>query len=348
MRPAFLVLLFLLSGSHCRAQLANPAREWSLGLGYGGIIAHNQVVKHLAQSHPFQLNLDFLQQEQGGSSCNRYGMALHYIDYQSGKLGKSLASLLFFEPRLSKNLYLRIGSGVGWNSRPFHLETNPGNNMMGSAFAGAMQGRILLNSEIKKSLRFKFGLGITHFSNGSYSLPNMGINHFYLFSSLGFLQPQPALAGSDLINQRKGLVAGFSVSASLVERFPLSGKKYPVWQLQTRLGFQNKRRSVFSTGLDLMYNAALASRIKEFPEEGTSVLMTGIPLSHSWRILPSWSILTEAGIYLFRHNRLYPALYQRYGFRYQLSGGISAGLLLKTHLAKAECLEINLSYFLLK
>ena len=151
MRPAFWFLLFLFTGSRCPAQETNSAREWSLGFGYGGIIAHNQLVKHLAQSHPYQLNMDFLQQQQGGSSQNRCGMALHFIDYQSNQLGKSLAGLLFFEPRLGRNMYLRIGSGIGWNSRPFHLDSNPANNMLGSAFSGVMQGRLLLSSEIKKS-----------------------------------------------------------------------------------------------------------------------------------------------------------------------------------------------------
>ena len=346
MRSLLFCILFCLSVRASFSQDLNSRNEWAAGFGFGGILAHNGLVRHLAQSHPFQLNLEFLQSRQFENHLlpNRHGIALHYLDYRSERLGKSLAALVFTEPAISRHISFRIGSGIAWNSRPFQVPDNPANNMLGSAFSGAMQGRIMLNRDLK-SLRLKLGIGITHFSNGAFSLPNMGINHFYLYSSLGWLRASSRPAGPDNFTQQQGLIFGISGSASLTERYPLTGKKYPVWQLQLRAGFRNRKKSTFTAGLDVMYNSALASRIREFPQEGSSVLMTGIPLGHSWQVHPSWSILTEAGIYLVRRNRLYPAIYQRYGFRHHFKNGLAAGLLLKTHAARAECLEFNLSYW---
>jgi hypothetical protein len=327
-------------------QNLSSSREWSAGFGFGGILAHNGLVRHLAQSHPIQFNFDHLREQRFENQTYpmRQGLALHYLDYQSAKLGRSLTALVFIEPALSRHFSLRIGSGFAWNSHPFAVPENPSNNMLGSAFSGAMQGRIMLNNDVK-NLRFKLGIGLTHFSNGAFSLPNMGINNFYLYSSIGWLKSCPQASGLPELTQQKAWIFGLSGSISLVERYPLTGKKYPVLQLQARTGFRNQKRSTFTTGFDLMYNFALASRIREFPEEGSSVFMTGIPIGHSWQVLPSWSILTEAGVYLVRHNKLYPALYQRYGFRHHFKNGLAAGLLLKTHAARAECMEFNLSYW---
>lgn len=345
MRSFLFCFLFLLYARASFSQEQNSQKEWAAGFGYGGILAHNALVRHLAQTHPYQLNLEFLQsrQFQNQSHPNRYGLALHFLDYRSARLGQSLAALVFTEPVISHHVSFRIGSGIAWNTNPFQVPDNPANNMLGSDFSGAMQGRIMLNRNVK-ALRLKFGIGLTHFSNGAFSLPNMGINHFYLYSSLGWLRAYSRPAGPENFTQQQGWIFGFSASASLTERYPLTGKKYPVWQMQLRAGIRNRNKSTFTAGLDLMYNSALASRIREFPEEGSSALMTGIPLGHNWRVLPSWSILTEAGVYLYRKNRLYPAMYQRYGFRYHFKNGFAAGLLLKTHAAKAECMELNLSY----
>ena len=336
MRIALLLPCFLL----LNYGYAQPkGREWGLGLGYGGILAHNQLVKHLAQSHPWQLNLEYLPEGEKTTA----GIGLHYIDYQSQRLGRSLAALAFFEPKISHRFFLRIGSGIAWNSHPFQPETNPGNNMLGSRFSGTMQGRIFSRWNPGR-LDLKLGIGLTHLSNGAWSLPNMGINHFYLYSSLGYSGKPAAAPGPAAEAERhSGAVFGLAASASLVERYPLTGRKYPVWQLQARAGYQNRRKSVFSLGADIMYNSAAASRLKEEPEEGSSALLTGIILGHTWQVLPKWEILTEAGGYLRRPAALYPAIYQRYGFRYRIFNGFSAGLLLKTHAARAECLELNLS-----
>jgi len=346
MRFFLLFSLLIFSVQTALSQHLNNRNEWAGGFGFGGILAQNSLVRHLAQSHPFQLNLEFLQSRQfeNHNLPNRHGIALHYLDYRSDRLGRSLAALVFTETAISRFISFRIGSGIAWNSRPFQVPVNPANNMLGSAFSGAMQGRIMLNRDVK-NLRLKLGIGLTHFSNGAFSLPNMGINNFYLYSSIGWMRASSRPAGPENFSQQQGWIFGISGSASLTERYPLTGKKYPVWQLQLRAGYRNQKKSTFTAGLDLMYNSALASRIREFPEDGSSVFMTGIPIGHCWQVLPYWSILTEAGFYLVRNNRLYPAIYQRYGFRHHFKNGLAAGLLLKTHAARAECMEFNLSYW---
>ena len=352
MNRLLIILAFLLlEKPHLSAQDNQIEREFSGNFGFGGILAHNKSVRHLAQSHPVQIGLEYFLRNPSnpfGSKMKNAGLGygLHYIDYRSDKLGKSIAALIFLEPAIGSKFAFRIGTGISWNSHPFNLEDNTSNTMLGSRLSGAMQARLMARIQVGKNYLVKSGIGLTHFSNGAYSLPNMGINHFYLFACLGFLKKYPNPAGNEVSKPKPqlGWSAGIFGSVSAVERYPLNKKKYPVWQIQTRINYRKGLLSGFSSGLDLMYNAAMASRIREYPEEGKSVLMLGIPFGHELFVSDKLSVITEAGVYISGDNKLYPAMYQRYGLRYKTKPGICLGILLKTHRAKAECMELNFGY----
>ena len=354
MNRLLIILAFLLlEMPNLSAQDNQIEREFSGNFGFGGILAHNKSVRHLAQSHPVQTGLEYFLRNPSnpfGSKMKNAGLGygLHYIDYRSEKLGKSLAALIFLEPAIGSKFAFRIGTGISWNSRPFSLEDNTSNTMLGSRLSGAMQARLMARIPIGKNGLLKSGIGLTHFSNGAYSLPNMGINHFYLFACLGLLKKYPNPAGNEAPKPKVkiGWNAGIFGSVSAVERYPINQKKYTVWQIQTRINYRKGLLSGFSSGLDFMYNAALASRIKEYSEEKNPGLMIGIPLGHELFISDRLSLISEAGVYLSGNQKFFPAFYQRYGIRYKTKPGICLGILLKTHRANAECMELNLGYSL--
>lgn len=324
-------------------------REFAAGFGYGGILAHNQEVRYLAVSNPWQVNLEYrvLPTTSGMRKIPAYGAGIHYLDYRSDVLGSTLGLFGFAEPTLFGPIVFRIGCGIGWNSKPYNLQSNPTNIMLGSVLSGMMQARISAFWQVNPKIRWNYGVGLTHFSNGAWSHPNKGINCYYLFCNAGF-------TGKSIKKQRpfatmwdsvaNALHTSIAASGSLTERYPFTGKKYIVWQIQGRIEKQLGFKSRFSAGIDLMHNNAVESILKEEPETGASAVLWGITAGHSWFILPFTSILSEFGYYLYRENSFYPAMYQRYGLRYHVGKRMAAGVLLKTHLARAECLEFNLQY----
>jgi hypothetical protein len=93
-----------------------------------------------------------------------------------------------------------------------------------------------------------------------------------------------------------------------------------------------------------MKNQSVATEIKEQPQLGTKAAVLGIPFGHELLISQKLSMVTELGVYIYKRHQVHPWMYQRYGLRYQVCKGMFTGIMLKTHLGKAECLELNLGY----
>jgi len=328
-----------------------------VGLNFGGIWAHNQPVYHLAQSHPVQIYAEFHRNNPNKEWSSNFksansGICISYFDYRSKVLGKSLASIAFLEPRITRNLSFRLGTGLVFNSNPFNLESNTTNLMLGSSFEIVMHGQISftifsrpLGIEKRKPL-IRLGLGLTHFSNGAFKQPNSGINNFYLSAGYCFSELHKTSNSEKKTEKKKPKSLSFALSSSLslVEKYPVWGKKYAVFQLQGRSNYRLGKLSSLRSGLDLMYNEAVKAEIKENPERGNSALVLGLPIGHELHISNHLSLVTEFAFYIVKNHQIHASSYQRYGLRYLWSNGIFTGLFLKTHTAKAECLEFNFGF----
>lgn len=347
------------------AQTTNPSSSDSSrfypgivsGLNLGGIWAHSDEVNHLAQSQPIQLFTEFHFQnprknwhrKMGSASA---GLALVWVHYRNSTLGNTLALIPFLEPRLRPNWSVRLGTGVAWNLHPFSL-SNHQNLMLGSPITMAMHAqtnwmpfykwRKQNQGQLLAPLRL--GIGLTHFSNGAFQVPNLGINLFFL--SLGYGigeawknphgQPDEGLESSTWKIQVSG-------SLGLVQKFPVLGPHYLVYQLQGRIRRNHGYYHSFGFGLDAMYNASYQAIIREDSTKGTRAACLGIPFSYELRVSTKLRLLAELGWYAYKSHNLSPALYQRYGLRYFWNAHLFSAYYLKAHKGKAECLEWNLGW----
>ncbi|HPI12508.1 MAG TPA: acyloxyacyl hydrolase [Catalimonadaceae bacterium] len=331
--------------------------RYCAGVNYGAIWAHNKHVNHLTQSHPVQVFGEIHFRNLERLWCNNFrrasaGVNITYFDYQSDVLGKSIAAITFLEPGLRKNMSFRIGTGVVYNTHPFDLYSNSTNLMLGSRFAMVMHCQVsrtfCYKSQVTEEMVpfLRLGIGLTHFSNGAFSQPNSGINNFFFSAGYCFgeqpgcrktMTHPPSLPSDSL---------SFSIASSfsLVEKFPVGGPKYAVYQIQGRVRYRIGKLSRLQTGLDWMKNQSVAAEIIEQPQLGTQAAVLGIPFGHELLISQKLSMITELGVYIYKKHQLHPGMYQRYGLRYQIWKGAFSGIMLKTHRAKAECLELNLGY----
>jgi len=347
------ILLFLISKkSFCQNDSLQISSKWIAGINYGGIWGHNPPVYHLAQSHTTQIYAEYqmINHKKDWSETyknSQFGIMIKYLNYNSKVLGSSFCAILFIEPKINKCLSYRAGIGPVYNTNPWNLENNQTNLMLGSNFAMSMHAQI--NLTIKK--RIRIGFGLTHFSNGSYTQPNSGINTFYVSSGYIFRKKEvfkPESIFLKSINQSKnktlrGISFSTSTSASLVENFGVAGKKYGVYQLQGRIQYRLGRKSSLLLGMDWKKNLAVTNEIKQKPELGPTAEVIGLAIGHELHI-SQVSLISELGIYLNKKNLIYPALYQRYGVRYYWIKGFYSALYLSTHKVKAECLEWCLGY----
>lgn len=323
----------------------------------GTVWGHNEPVYHLAQSHPVGLQLEYLIHTQNTQWAQAYGyphfgVSLGVLDYRNPKLGQSLSNLIFLQVPAAAWLDYRIGTGLGIHTRPFDLNKNHQNLMLGSRATLALYGQV--NFRPSKKIPWCVGLGLLHFSNGSFTQPNSGINTIYLHSGFQLAKTNwPKIitylnrAESEIDpNNWSPWSAIFNVSAGMVEKFPVGGRKYGVYQVQSHVQYRVGYKSGLYTGLTLKKNEAIRAYINENPDLGSSDFMLGLPIGHEL-YMGRLSMIIELGFYVYKRHSLFPDIYQRYGLRYQLNSNFVAGLTLNTHRAKAECFELSVGYRLL-
>ncbi len=343
---------FLSSNSFGQNDSLYISSKWIAGANYGAIWGHNPPVYHLAQSHTTQIYAEYqmINHKRDWSAVYknaRFGIMAKYLNYNSKVLGSSICAIIFMEPKINRFLSYRIGTGPVYNTNPWNLENNQTNLMLGSSFAMSMHAQI--NITVKK--RIRLGIGLTHFSNGSFTQPNSGINTFYFSSGYIFGEKERFKSElkrpNNLIKSQNRSLRGFSfaiaTSAGLVENFGVAGNKYQIFQIHGRTQYRIGRKSSLLLGLDWKRNNAIVNEINEKPELGTKAEVFGLALGHELHISKA-SLISELGVYLNKKNTIYPILYQRYGVRYYWIKGFYSALYLSTHKAKAECLEWCLGF----
>lgn len=357
MHPALFFLFFIIPYFQVFGQNANNdstkvTHFLKAGMGYGAILAHNDQVRHLAQSHPTIFRLEYAQVDtrpewSHAYGMPRFGMALDIFNYQNQtQLGQSLAATIYLEPRLFQRFRFRLGSGLVYNFHPFNLESNPGNLMLGSRFALVMHGQINYYQPISPYYQLVAGWGITHFSNGAYTQPNMGINIIY--GQIGLIRQwvTPVQSFSE-ISQPQSAYQRLSIQAwgslSLVEKLPVGGQKFPVYQASLRASWRKGRKSSLAMAIDYGYNQSRAKLIEEKPRFGPSEGRIGLVISHELHI-SRVSLMTDVGYYVVKRQTIDPAFYQRYGFRYYVKKELFLVSQLKVHRSKAECFEFGLGF----
>lgn len=355
MRLAVLVSIFLSACYQINGQLLKDDSTkvnhfLQAGFGFGAIVAHNNQVRHLAQSHPniYRLEYSLVDPRPEWSKSfgmPRFGLALDLFNYQNGaQLGQSLAATIYLEPRLFQRFRFRLGSGLVYNFHPFNLKSNPGNLMLGSRFALVMHGQINYYQPVSARYQLVAGWGITHFSNGAYTQPNMGINIVYGQVGLIHQWDKPVQNFSE-IAQPKTDFHLLSIQAwgslSWVEKLPVGGPKFPVYQASLRASYRKGRKSSLAMAVDYAYNESRAKLIEEKPGFGPKEGRIGLVISHELHI-SRISLMTDVGYYILKRQTIDPGLYQRYGFRYYIKKSLFLVSQLKVHRSKAECFEFGL------
>jgi hypothetical protein len=203
-------------------------------------------------------------------------------------------------------------------------------------------------------------MDMTHFSNGAFKVPNLGINLPYL--SIGYQQyfrvNTTSQGHSDLEKDAAYRIKPrpkqnfltyqewqLSVNGIFTckETMPIGGKKYPVYAGSISLRRYGSQKSGLEVNFDVFSKQALLNYEPMVKKSQLDILQLGISSSY---ILPldRFNFIFGAGVYIRDRYRADGPLYIRLGCRYYLTKSISAVFGLKTHYAKADYMEFGLSY----
>jgi hypothetical protein len=238
----------------------------------------------------------------------------------------------------------KFGTGIGYTNRPYDPILNPKNVAIGS-HVNAMMCFALKQTFAFNRSAFTLAMDMTHFSNGAFKVPNLGINLPYV--SVGF---QHFLPDKKIQIQSKGIFYTFknwqpslNGMLSFKETMPIGGRKYPIYAGSLSIRNYFTPKAGFEVNLDVISKQALMNYEPMVAKSQLDILQVGISASY---LLPldRFNFVYGLGVYVRDRYRAEGPLYIRLGCRYYLSHQISAFFGLKTHYAKADYLEFGLTY----
>ncbi len=111
------------------------------------------------------------------------GNAWAVYAYQGARLARLTRTLTF---------YYRWNFGLSWGWHPFDVETSPYNRAHGSPVNAYLDAQLLLRWAVSPRLDLTAGATFAHFSNGSTSIPNAGLNTLGLRVGMAYTFRPPA------------------------------------------------------------------------------------------------------------------------------------------------------------
>ena len=341
-------------------QTSNKAGSADFSLFYGSIVQHDSDVGHLITGHPTGFSLSYNRQTFGSKEWHSvygypdYGLTFIYQDMKNEFLGDHyglLAHLNFYFFR--RKLMLKVAQGIAYNTNPYDKENNFQNNVYGSRLLSNTVFLLNYKQSIFKGLGMQIGTGLIHYSNANFKAPNTSTNTFVLNAGLSYdlnyvENPEYTVSGVDRDyeeNLHYNLVFRGGVNESDVVgmgQFPFFvGSFYADKRLGRLSGLQLGVDAFFSEFLkEYIYYKSVA-----YPNDETQgdedYKRIGLFFGHELYI-NKLSLVTQLGYYIYYPYKFEGRVYNRIGLKYYLGEKWFAAMTLKSHAARAECLEFGI------
>ncbi len=263
-------------------------------------------------------------------------------------LGRFVGLYGFAEMPLVKHKNYRMdwkfGTGIGYTNRPYDPVLNPKNVAIGSHI-NAMMCFALKQTFAFKQSAITLAMDMTHFSNGAFKVPNLGINLPYVSIGFQHFLPEKTLEVQPMqvFYNYKHWQPSVNGMLSFKETMPIGGKKYPVYAGSFSIRNYFSPKAGFEVNLDVISKQALLNYEPMVAKSQLDILQVGVSTAY---LLPlgRFNFVYGLGVYVRDRYRAEGPLYIRLGCRYYLSHHMSAFFGLKTHYAKADYLEFGLTY----
>lgn len=273
-----------------------------------------------------------------------YGLYTHYNFYLNNR-----NSINKFQ--------LRIAFGLGYITKPYNEITNPFNFSLSTKFAGTAYFKLNYHRDFfKGNMGFQTGLTLLHFSNASVEKPNLGLNTIALNFGLNY-----NLNNENFLFNKKERTPRYGnkekIKYSLIVRYGINEGKiidsgqYPFYvgtfQLEKKINF----KSTLTTGVDY-FKADFLNNYLQLRKE----LETGVPDSTNYKTdrvgvfvghelyIHNFSMVSQIGVKVYYPNKYVSRVYERFGFKTQLTKNIFTELTLKLNIFRAEGVELGVGY----
>lgn len=328
---------------------------------YGFVLPHRPHMKSLIKGHSPAFRVHAEWRASGFKDWHQLylgpsmGVEYQYIDLGNPEqLGSSHA--LFYYLRLpiknqrNHSSQIRMGIGAGYLSKKYDIRENGKNLAAGSHINGAVFIHYQHSIHLGKNIWLNPGIGLTHFSNAAYQVPNLGLNIAAVHLGLAWMSDQfrdePATFDA-VIQSAKPENRWVTYGAfGLNENFPPGGPKYGAYNMGMEYDKSLGYKSALSLRADLYYSEAVHAELLD-RNEGDSprsdALQAGLAVGYGLyfgRML----VQLQTGYYLLDTFGKNGSIYNRFTLQQQVSEHLIIAAGLKTHFAKAQNFEIGLGW----
>jgi hypothetical protein len=254
-------------------------------------------------------------------------------------------------------LRAHIGSGFSAITRKYHPVNNPENNAIGSTINNITQIGLGWNWQTRAGWNLEGGLNFTHYSNGSFQNPNLGINAFC--AGISIARPigktkshvykdtlhLPQTLARRYFSLRKGLAVQSNVPG---------GPQHLAFSLASSYMVKTGRRNATGAGLHLGYNnGEYRWQLRRLPESTQSLHLSSSDVAihavNEWYVA-NISLVTMAGFYVYDPFFKIAPVFIKLGFHYypfKTPGSLKDMFFfgsIKSHFFIADYMEFGLGY----
>jgi hypothetical protein len=348
----FLVFVFV-NGPISAQQNSKP---YTVGINYlpGFLIGHRSDIRNLeAHVQGVELQLKSKTPKNYWStfySKPQLGVKIFYMDLGLDITGKvfSLIPTADFCLKQYPNgqIDFGIGTGIGYLTEKFDAHENPRNQAIGSNVNAALQISININHRLSEHWLLSTGATVTHFSNGSFRTPNLGVNMPTATMGLHYNFGERNHEFLD----RDSMVwhpYSFTFSYAFKEQNLARPQAFHLFNANfTYLKRKNYARD-FRFGADLFIDKTHVYYIDpEAPRTGlrpSQFTEIGVFAGYQW-LITRISLIGDIGVYLYRPSDAKFITYQRMGIVYHVSDDLFIKSMLKVHFGTADFFDFGVGF----
>ncbi|MCS6821095.1 MAG: acyloxyacyl hydrolase [Microscillaceae bacterium] len=332
------------------------------------MIVRTERAAHLSESHPLGLCFSWYRiptGERGWESAYRFpriGVSAFWVDYRTRLFGHGFALLpnMKFELLRYKHstLHFKIGTGVGYITNPFDLQTNFRQTQVSSRLNASMFFGLSFQQKINPQWQIRSGVDLVHFSNAAFSLPNAGNNMFNANFGLIYTPFASQIVLKDSLRPfQKEWRLCVGILNGWIEQEENENRKHYTFTANALLTWQCTRKSQWQIGIEFNVNNGIKAYLnRTMIDENRSPLPQPDFRRVAWIVghellAGKIALVKQIGIYLYKPyegDSPNMPIYQRLGIKYYFNHRITGQFSMKTHLGSAETLEFGVGYRFLK
>lgn len=360
----FLAYVFILVSLSVFSQEKQHTSYVDVNYFKGNIALHNTDILHLIKGHPEGVILGWNKKTYGFNNWEQrynypdYGLSFIYQNLKNDVIGSNYSvyghyNFYFFK----RNLMFRIGQGLAYTTNPYDKNINYRNyafstNILSSTY-------MMLNYK-KENIFDKFGLqagvSLIHYSNANVKSPNASINSIVINLGVTYsLDDDLPEYDTTLKDVKEKFIEPIKYNlvfrCGINESDVVGSGQFPFYILSAYADKRINVKSAFQFGTDVFFSNFLKELIYyksvSFPEESVSgnedYKRVGVFAGHELFVNKT-SFITQLGYYVYYPFDFEGRTYFRIGLKRYIGNNRKwfGALTLKTHGAKAECVEFGI------